>query len=64
MILFPAVKQPGHEAIHSPPSSAYIKNDDSYIPVLTDMPSQHDASFYTVTLLLPFGMQLQDAVCV
>jgi len=27
MILFPAVKQPGHEASHSSPSSANIKND-------------------------------------
>jgi len=56
--------QPGHEASHSPPSSANIKNDHSYIPAFTDMPSQHDASLYTITLPLPFSMRLHDAVCV
>jgi len=31
---FPGVKRPGHEADHSPPSSAEVKNAWSYTPLL------------------------------
>jgi hypothetical protein len=62
MIPSQAVKQPRHEVNHSPPSSAKVKNDESYIPALADMPAWHGASFSTVTLALPFSMQLHDVI--
>jgi hypothetical protein len=39
---FPGVKQPGHEADHSPPSSAEVKNDGA-VPQLCHMFSWHGA---------------------
>jgi len=53
--------QQGHKASHSPPSSANIKYDHCYIPAFTDMPSQHDALFYTITL--PFTFQHATSWC-
>jgi hypothetical protein len=40
--LSPGVKRKGHEAGHSPPSGAYVKNGRG-IPALTHFPLSHSA---------------------